>query len=259
MTVLGTDQACHVALAIGDEAPFFVHPGALPATGVVVEGLVRAANRYLLDTPTATAVPLRLSAAGPGRVVVSVFEATLAPEPPAPPRPAPPRPPEETVYLTPIPAATVDRAQLCDAGHSVAQGFAPLPAGRLLSSIGLYLRPGTDALAGTLSICADAAGIPAADPMDGGAIPLNAAGSATGAPGFATCRPAAPLALSQGPWWLVCELAQGEGLWFTAATRPVEAAATLARTLGGSWTPATAAPKGWAQTRLRTIAAPESP
>ena len=59
-----TNQACHVALAVGDDAPFFSLPGPLPTSGVAVDGLAGAVNRYLLDRPGSSVVPLRLTAAG---------------------------------------------------------------------------------------------------------------------------------------------------------------------------------------------------
>ena len=264
--VTGTNQACHVALAIGDDAPFFTQAGPLPTAGVVVEGLARAINRYLLDRPAATAVPLRLIAGGPAQVAVVAFQATLEPPPPAPapaPRPGPPPVPVETVYLRPAATPDVARAQLCDAAHLVAQGFDKLPAGQLLSSLDLYVRCGADAMAATVAVHADADGAPAPSPMQGGTMSLAQGGSTIATAGFLTCRPPAPLALSGGAWWLVCRITAGECLWFTAAARPQGVGPALARTIGAGWVPAPAtlsiAPTtvpGWAQTVLRTIAAP---
>jgi hypothetical protein len=265
MTVTGTNQACHVALAIGEDAPFFTQVGPLAAEGIAVDGLARAINRYLLDRPGSTAVSLRLSAAGPAQVAVTAFEATLAPPPLAPVSPSQPGltpPPVETIYLHPAASPGLARAQLCDAGHVVAQGFDKLPPGLSLSGVDLYLRSGTDEVVATIGVYADADGAPAATPIAGGVMTLAQGQSPAPVVGFVTCRPAAPLALSGGSWWLVCQMTSGECLWFTDAPRPAGAGQTLARTIGSAWVPAPAtlpAPPatdpGWAQTILRTIAA----
>ena len=206
-------------------------------------------------------MPLQLTAGGPAPVAIAAFEATLAP-----PRrasgavaagtggaTAP-----ETIHLRPIGEPAATRGQLCDAAHAVAQKFSALPAGLLLSSLDIHVRPGASPAGGTLSLHADDHGVPAAKPLPGGAFPLVLPATETGAAYWAGVRLAKQIVLPDGPWWLVCEIERGECLWFTASPVPAGADETRSRIQGASWIPAPACmplapngPRGWAQTILR--------
>ncbi|MBE0623158.1 MAG: hypothetical protein IH605_21425 [Burkholderiales bacterium] len=272
-----TAQPCHVALAVGDDPPFFTYPGPLPLAPASVTGLARVANRYLADHPRATHIPMRLIAAADADVKVASFEAALVPLPgeresgaaadaraslpvgseesgsgsaagartPLPVR-------SEELYLTPATPETVEAARLCDAQHSPAQCFEPLPSGKLLSRLELYLRATTTKpVQGEVSVHLDWGGVPAPEPL--ARAPLEQAAPA--AAGWVSLPLPQTLALSAGKWWLVCSVTAGELAWYVTAPTPATGP-TLSRVGQGPWMPVNMpAPGSSAQVQLWVTAA----
>jgi hypothetical protein len=247
--VSATGQACHVAVAVGADPPFFTAPGPLPTTGVEVVGLVRAANRYMSETPDAADVPLRVTAAAATSVKLASFEARLQPVP-APPADPTTSPPLETPYpVTVVPETRT--AQLCDPSHSVAQPVENLPSGFAIASISLLVRAGGEPATGSVALHGgdDA---PDAAPLRGAEAPLGAQ-TGGGSPDWVSCRLPEPV-VPVGPVWAVCRITSGEALWFTGLKLPDGFKAARARLGDGDWTAAPAG--GWAQLQLSLVATP---
>lgn len=277
-----TAQPCHVALAVGDDPPFFTHPGPLPLAPVNVTGLARVANRYLADHPGAARIPMRLTAAADADVKVESFEAALVSlQVPGERRtgaatdaqssspvgseesgssaaagrtPLPVR--SEELYLAPATPEAVEAARLCDAQHSPAQCFAPLPADKRLSRLALYLRATTaKPVQGEVSVHLDWGGVPAADPLASAPLEQAAPAASPAAAGWVSLSLPQTLALSAGKWWLVCSVKAGELAWYVAAPTPATGP-TLSRVGQGPWMPVNApAPGSSAQVQLWVTAA----
>jgi len=233
VTLKGTPQPCHVAVAIDGDPPFFSLPGPLPTAPVAVDGLARAASRWSLDHPDATDMPLQISAAGGGALLITAFNAISVPaaEPDRPgdgsPGPGPVNPPP-----TPPPAPDTRRALLCGAGHVAAQGFAASPSGQGLAGFAMWVRCGSGGIAGSVTLHRDNHGTPAAQ-----ALPerLDFASGETvpHAPHWLVLAPAAPVRLAE-PWWAVCRITQGELFWYRAPDTAGGGAAMVSVD-GGVW------------------------
>ncbi len=271
MKVEGTGQPCHVAVAIGDDPPFFTLPAPLPDAPVEVAGLLRAANRFLAEAPPGTTVvPLRITAAVQGDTpLILLFDAAQAPPDPPPARGAGGRGTADgtsgsaggsnagpgILWPDPPPPEARARAWLCDATRAVAQPIESTPPGGLLLGLRLLLQPGTGTPpAGSIALHADADGAPQPAPIRGTALPFSAP-PGTG-PGWIELPLPVPLALPTGPLWAVFRLAAGEAFWF-AADATTEFPAALLRPEGAGWRGDTRTPPlGRAQLRLR-LATPE--
>lgn len=263
-TVRATAQPCHVALATGDDPPFFTYPGPLPLAPVSVTGLARVANRYLADHPGATRIPLRLTAAADAGVKVGSFEAALVPLPvpgesgsgaAADAKPALPVRPEE-LYLAPATPEAAAAARLCDPRHTTAQCFAPLPADKLLSKLALYLRvTTTKPVQGQVSVHLDWGGMPAVEALASATLEQAALGASPEAAGWVSLTLPRTLGMAAAKWWLVCSVTAGELVWYLTAPAPATGP-TLSRVGQGPWMPVNApAPGSWAQVRLWVTAA----
>ena len=115
-----TRQPCLLSVAVGDDPPFFSPDGPLPAAALTVDGLARAANRYLADHPEATTIPLRIATANAQLLRVVAFDAELE----APPKPAtPPAPPPASTTLNERPdAKRTTEGRTETAGSGIAAG-----------------------------------------------------------------------------------------------------------------------------------------
>ncbi|MFG6456866.1 hypothetical protein [Roseateles sp. BYS96W] len=257
VSVQATPQPCHVSAAVADDAPFFRVAGPLPTQAVAMEGLARALNRYLGDNAGATAIPLTLRAAAASRLKVVAFDAVLDPlpgsQPPASqPPPPPPRPEQPGTQPPGDPAA--QKGRWCRPQHLAAQAFAAVPTGLGLSAVELWVRPLGDpaALRGSLSLHADDAGRPAAEPLMA-PQPWHYAGDATAAAQWLRCELPLPAVAPASPWWAMLQVEAGELLWYQAATPPPGAAAGLFQALGGPWMPVQPGAPAWLQARLQFI------
>ncbi|NML13693.1 hypothetical protein [Azohydromonas caseinilytica] len=254
VSVQATPQPCHVSLAVGDEAPFFQHPGPLPLQPVAVDGFSRALNRWLVDHPGSTRIPLTLRAAAPASLRIAAWAVEQEPAPgdgassgPVAPPPPPPRP--ESPGPGPLPQAPAPgRGRWCDPGRAAAQGFRPTPPGLGLSALELQLRnTGAVEATGTLALHADAGGAPAATPL---AAPLRWQLPPGTAPAWLRCELPLPAVALPGPWWAVLRVEQGELIWYEGG-EPVDGIANAAwQADGGAWIPLGAQSGGWLASRL---------
>lgn len=248
MTVFGTDQPCHVAVSVGADPAFFLCEGPLPAAPVVVEGLLRAVGRYLADNANPAEIPLRVTSAARGQIILQDFAASLRPpvdrDDGAGTKPGPP---VETM-VPDIGSPDAGTAQLCDAAHLVAQRLEPPFCDATIASLGLYMAAGAGPALGTVALHGGAERPDpqpfAEQPETSLPMPLDAA------PGWATCR-------LQQPWkpgdpaWVVCRITSGEAFWFTAsAERPKGFGPLLTSSGGGPWVSVAA---GWAYLRLGVV------
>lgn len=260
--VTATRQPCHVSVAVGDDLPFFTSQGPLPVAPVVVDGLVRALNRYLVDNPDALRIPLIVRSAGSGNILLDRFDAQQ--DEPVPDTPAdggsddgdsgpvvPPR--DETGYLQPVVAAQHQNAQLCRPQYVVAQGFKALPAGMALSSFAAFLRfsPGVK---GTLGFYPDNKGRPADTPFEP-AVDLAFAPLNEGKESWLVHYLKQVLRLPPQPWWAVLTITGGEALWYVSEQVPASAANVMYQVAGGAWMPVGSETKScWAQSMLGIVA-----
>jgi Flp pilus assembly pilin Flp len=258
VSVLATPQPCHVSVAVADDAPFFRFAGPLPAQAMAVDGLARALNRFLSDNPGATAIPLTLRAAAPSRLVITAFEAVLdlanSGQPPAPPPPPPPRP--EQPGTQPAGNPSTLRGRWCRPQRLAAQAFAALPAGRGLSAVELWVRPlgSAAALRGSLSLHADDAGRPAAEPLMA-PMAWHYAGDAAASQQWLRCELPLPALAPPGLWWALLRVEEGELLWYQEETPPTGAGAGMVQAGAGPWMPVQPGTQAWLQARLQLIEA----
>ncbi|WP_255991722.1 hypothetical protein [Chitinolyticbacter albus] len=249
-----SDQPCHVALAVGDDPPFFRHSGVLPVAPVEIGGLARLINRYLLDHPGSQVVPLRLLAAAPRKLWIERFSATLVTEaPPVEPddgsaQEDPNRPrPDEVAVVQPTGAATAITAHRLGADYRVAQRFRWTEATRALSAIALYARQSAPAPKLHVRLHADERGMPGA--------PLGAdlqVALAQQLPGWVRARWPEVLALSEGEYWLVASAEGGDALWYTGDARPAGAGPALYSVADGPWLPVDGS-ASWAQLAVHVV------
>ncbi len=245
-----TKQPCLVSVAVGDDPPFFSPDGPVPASGLAVDGLVRAINRHLTDHPTATFVPLRIATANAQALRIT-FSADLEapPKPTTPPAPQPeppdqPRPGERDLLAPATGSARL--ARLCDGQHTAGQRFGALPVGARLSSVRLHLRNPGDAASGELSLHADDHGSPAEAALL--RWPFALAADDTSEPRWATSRLPAPQPIAEKSWWLVFRITQGSLLWYADTHRPAGVDGAFHRCGGGPWLPLDLpAPEPWLQ------------
>lgn len=264
VTVSATPQPCHVSLAVGDEAPFFTRPGPLPLAPVAVDGFTRAVNRYLTDHPGALTVPLVFKAAADAKLKVTAFDAVQEAAPVTPggqsgqsgqagqgtgSKPAP-RP--ETPGVQPAAQPSAVRGRWSDTRHSLAQSFAALAEGKLLSALELYGRAlGSEPVSATLSLFADDHGRPA-DQARVGPLALDPSLVKSEA-GWLRFELPQPVAWADGPWWAVLQTSGGELLWYLGEQVPPGAGAGLYRVASGAWMPADPAATPWLQARLQLL------
>jgi hypothetical protein len=251
MVVFGTDQPCYVAVSVGSDPAFFQHEGPLQAAPIEVVGLLLAAGRYLADNPGAVEIPLRITAAGPGQIILQDFSTTLRPLVGQDYRPSGGSgQPVETLVppgLNPVAAA----AQLCDAAHLVAQRLDPPICNATIGSLGLYLSAGATPLQGAVALHG---GTERPDPQPLWEQPAASLPTVPEAPPhWATCRLKSPWRPG-APVWVVCRITAGEAFWFTAPARPAGVGPLLTSSGGGGWEPASAAGVlGWAQIRVGVV------
>ena len=225
MAVKATGQPCQLALAVSQEAPFFSASGPLPTRPVEVYGLLRAASRFLLDTPGASEIPLRLTAAGSGTVCIAAWSADLVKQA------AEPRTGAGATPAPALPSTVVDAspfAQLCGEGHEAARRVL-VPPGQALAQLALWGRCGPTPLAGQIGLHADTQGCPAEQASD--VAPIDAT-PAPRSPGWLVARPLRPIALPGGAFWVVCRMTRGEFLWYRSQA---ENELSRARVDGGPW------------------------
>ena len=239
----------------------------MPTAPVVVDGLIRALNRYLVDNPDALRIPFIVRSAGTGNILLDSFDAQQ--DDPAPDTPAddgdggssgggdggggggrpvvPPR--DEIGYLQPVGAAQHQNAQLCRPQYMVAQGFKALPVGMALSSFALFLRFGPG-VKGTLGFYPDNKGRPADTPFET-AVDLAFVPSNEGKESWLVHYLKQVLRLPSQPWWAVLTITEGEALWYVSEQVPVGATAVMYQVAGGAWMPVGGdATSCWAQSKL---------
>ncbi|HSC80684.1 MAG TPA: hypothetical protein VLC08_10040 [Chitinolyticbacter sp.] len=256
-----SDQPCHVALAVGDDPPFFRHAGVLPLVPVDVGGLARLVNRYLLDHPGSRAVPLRLTAAATRKLWIERFAATLQVEPAAPQSDGggsapedPNRPrPGEVATLPPVATPLAIEARRLSDAYRVAQRFRWEDADQVVSAVALFARRAEAEPRLALALHADDGGQPGGPPV-GGMLQV-AADKVT--PGWIRARWPQALALTEGDYWLVASAQHGEALWYTGDARPTTVGDTLFSVDEGPWLPIRDAAR-WAQLAVYAVPADAS-
>ena len=209
--------------------------------------------------------PLRIAAAGEGKLIISSFEAALAPLPASGTGSgqgthagASPAEGAGLTLFPEVPTPATAAAQLCDGVHTVAQRLAPSAAGQMVARIDLFLRAGAEPPKGILTLHRDDPGKkdrPAAEPLPGlTAIPLGAV--PTEMPGWVQCPLPAPCRLD-GSVWVVCRVTEGEAQWFTAAPPPINDTMVLTSSGGADWQPVAGlgGEKIWAQLSLGLLPA----
>ncbi|WP_148717113.1 hypothetical protein [Chitinolyticbacter meiyuanensis] len=256
-----SDQPCHVALAVGDDPPFFRQAGVLPLVPVEVGGLARLVNRYLLDHPGSRVVPLRLTAAATRKLRIERFDAILQaeavdPRPdgggPAPENPHRPRP-GEVASLPPVAVpAAIEARRLSDA-YRVAQRFRWDETSQVVSAVALFARRAEAEPQLALALYADDGGQPGGPPLGG---MLQVAAEKT-TPDWIRARWPETLALTKGDYWLVASAQHGDALWYTGTERPTVAGDTLFSVDAGPWLPIGDAAR-WAQLAVYTVPADAS-
>ena len=244
MTLSGTGQPCHVSVAAGADPAFFMCEGPLPAAPVAVEGLFRAASRYLADHPDPGVIPLCVTAAAPGQIILQDFSATIR-KPAERDDGAGTKPAPVERLEPPIGSFEAGTAQLCDAAHLVAQRLERPFYDATIASLGLYLAAGAAPVLGSVRLHG---GVDCPDPQPFADQPeMSLPMPFDAVPGWATCR-------FQQPWkpgrpaWVVYQMTAGEAFWFTTSLpRPQGFGPVLTSSGGGPWVPAAA---GWAYLRL---------
>lgn len=290
LTFKVTSQPSDISFSVGEEAPFFKHPGILlSARSTSVEGLAQAVNHYLADPQHQSPVPLWVRATVLGKIQVPKFKPTVV---------------EVVRHLEdfgrkavlPIPwnGEAVGRvkgttgssisaigfsletelqaqrlyldspepspglAHLCDPTHTAAQGFEALPADQSLVGLDLYLRPGPKGFVGTLKLYPDQNRRPASQPFAGLevsiALPPPEAGPSR--PRWVMADFSMPLPFSAGPWWAVLSVSNGSAAWLLGNGQPEGASGAAYRVGEGPWfarrNPSDQGPV-WSYTRLRVV------
>jgi hypothetical protein len=266
-----TAQPCHLSVAVGDDPPFFSRPGPLPTTAVPLEGVARAVNRYLLDHPDVSSVPLRWRAATSSDLQLARFSANLEPLAQAAPPASPAKNPLELrpeLPAWPQPVAATSGGQgvwLSPSGHVAAQAF-QVPKTwppKVLPHLGSVLvrgrAMGTLPPDGsiTLALCIDAHGQPHSDPIQGGTLTLPAQELSSDAAWVAFRWPQ-PLVLEPGQvYWLVLRTEAMEWLWYAGTDVPLAAGACLRRLGVAAWLPLSlpVASPHWLQSQIQWIVA----
>jgi hypothetical protein len=266
--IFASGAPCDVNLSIADEAPFFSHPGILPAdVSIAVTGLKDAVNRFLDETGT-TKVPLTITAGRKSQIKVNfdarairvaknmagldsegrlnlswnpedvafvmvgkktrVHEVEFMSEVVAG---------SEQLLISPESTDDVSSAHLCDLHHTAAQCFEPLPEGNELTSLELFLRPTKLPVIARLDLYADNLMQPAQQPLSaaGCEIKIEEPGENPCLPYWLPCSLPQPASLNEGPWWAVLTVETGEVHWFLSNEMPKGISRAMYRIGDGPW------------------------
>lgn len=243
VTLTTTQQACHLSMAIADEAPFWNYAGVLPTEGVYVEGFTHAANRYLEDNPDKMEIPLTLRTANSTQVQFLDFDITQKPEEEKQQikkkMVLTEREQQETPFiLINEERPNANKGRSCSPDYQAAQQFTALPIGQKLSAVKLGMSAiGKQPVQGQLSLHADYFGKPASDPLASTALTSCDVNPENGKY-WVRFEWSEPFELSQAQnWWLVLSVPQGELIWYQTGNKPANVQASLYRSILGSWLP----------------------
>jgi hypothetical protein len=257
----------NVNLSIANEEPFFSYQGVLPGeVSIPVTGLKQAVNRFL-DESGRTEIPLTITAGREAQIKID-FEATVisvtkkleglddkgrmklswsaediafvtvgkdvkvreveftcsADTGP------------EQLLLSPK-STKVASAQLCDHHHTAAQCFEPLPEGKELTGLELYLRAAKLPVTAQLGLYADKMEQPAQQPLPAAVceIKIDEQSERSWRPRWIPCSLPQPASLNEGPWWAVLSVETGELHWFLSSKPPSGVSRAMYRIGGHPW------------------------